>query len=910
MFTKKRILILIASVLILGAGTFAYFKLRQSEIPSRDPLEAIPNSAFCLVGSNNVRETWEKLNQGNLIWAALGETEWAASVSKTCTEIDSLLNADKEIASLFEDRRCWISFHCTGKDDFDYVLAGSLPSPGDMNDFAAFFKKHCGEKKISESEWKDSKFIDVDEGKPEAFTLAMREGIVLISGNKELLKTGISQLEKEPSLLKDKGFQAVHKTAGEKSTANIYIHYPRLSTAIKRITGKDFQDEIGDIAQFADWSELDASLKPNAVLLNGFTAAGDSSPSYLATVSGQQPQPVEADQVLPSNTISFASYGISNIELYLKKYNNWMEQSGTNNSERVGKMANLVLNNNYNNGGGIPAWLGNEIAFAEIPSENGMSPVALLSTNNTALAKKYMQNLRALNDSSTDAVPDSGGYFIRKVGAPEFLPLTFGKLFSELRESYYTVIKQYVVFAADESMLQNIISANENKSTLIHNSVYSDFRTNMSDEASLTFYAAPGRTASLLEERASDAFAIDLKKHQGLLKRFDGIVLQYSTAESGLFYTNLFLRHNPQGKKDISTLWETQLDTSFSGRPFLVSNHKTKGLDIFLQDDANTVYLISSTGTVFWKRKLPEKIIGTVQQVDALKNGKLQLVFNTASSIYVIDRNGNDLEGFPVKLPAKATNAIRVLDYENNREYRMLIACADKRIYNYTIKGKMVEGWKKPQTSDLVYASIQHTVVAGKDYLIAADRSGKTCITDRQGAVRFKLKEQLNPYVKEIFIESGKDLSHSHIISCDSLGNISKLSLADELERIHFLDFQETPAFSYHDIDGDGNHEFIFLDPKNLMAFHQDKSAVLSFVFDAPVITDPGFFAFSENDMRIGIYSNSTNEIHLINKGGADTEGFPLPGNTAFSIGKLNGDGNYTLVCGNNGKYICAYPMK
>lgn len=907
---RTRIFLLIAAVLLLTGGAYAYFQLRQSEIPSRDPLQAIPNSAFCLIGSENVRETWEKLNQGNLIWAAMGETEWAAAVSKTCTEIDSLLNADKETATLFENRRCWISFHCTGKDDFDFVLASSLPSPSDMDDFSVFFKKHCGEKKITESEWNDSRFITADEGKPNSFTLALREGIILLSGNKDLLKAGISQLEKEPSLLQDNGFLAVKQTAGEKSTANIYIHYPRLTTALKRIAEKDQHEQLDDIALFAGWSELDVSLRPNALLLNGYTVTGDSLPAYLATVAGQQPQPVEADQVLPANTICYASYGISNIELYLKKYTNWLEQTGTNSSERVSKIAGLAMNYHYADNGGIAGWLGNEIAFAEIPSENGMSPVALLSTNNTALAKKYMAGLHAASDSVTQAPPDSAGYFIRKVGAPEFLPLTFGKLFSELRESYYTVIKQYIVFAADETILRELIIANENKNTLINSSVYIDFRTNMSNEASLSFYAAPGRTGQLLETWATDAFAAGLKKHKGLLKRFDGIVLQYSSGEKNLFYTNLFLRHNPQGKKDISTLWETQLDTTFSGRPWLVKNHKTKGLDIFLQDDANTIYLISSTGTVFWKRKLNEKIIGDVQQIDALKNGKLQLVFNTSSSLYVIDRNGNDLAPFPVKFPAKATNAVRVFDYENTRDYRMLVACADKRIYNYTVKGQMVDGWKKPQTSDLVLAQLQHTVVAGKDYLIAADRSGKTCITDRQGAIRLNLKEELNPYVKQIFIENGKDLSHTLIISCDSLGNISRLSLSDELERIHFRDFQETPGFEYYDLDGDNQHEFIFLDTKNLMAFHEDKTAVMSFVFDMPVVPDPVVFAFSTNDLRIGVFSAQENAIHLVNKGGADTEGFPLPGNTAFSIGKLNGEGNYTLVCGNNGKYLCAYPMR
>jgi len=39
-------------------------------------------------------------------------------------------------------------------------------------------------------------------------------------------------------------------------------------------------------------------------------------------------------------------------------------------------------------------------------------------------------------------------------------------------------------------------------------------------------------------------------------------------------------------------------------------------------------------------------------------------------------------------------------DYDNNNDYRLLITCKNKRIYNYTIKGKKVKGWKHNRGSD------------------------------------------------------------------------------------------------------------------------------------------------------------------------------------------------------------------
>jgi hypothetical protein len=50
-------------------------------------------------------------------------------------------------------------------------------------------------------------------------------------------------------------------------------------------------------------------------------------------------------------------------------------------------------------------------------------------------------------------------------------------------------------------------------------------------------------------------------------------------------------------------------------------------------------------------------------------------------------------------------------------------------------------------------------------------------------------------------------------------------------------------------------------------------------------------------------------ELHLVNRGGSDTEGFPMPGTTQFVIGRLNGETGFTLICGNNSHYICAYSL-
>lgn len=922
MSKRTRILLISISILLVGAGVYAFYRIHKLKAPVRDPLDAIPTSAFCVVGTHDVRGTWQKLNQGNLVWDALTQMEWAATCAHNATYIDSLLTTDKDVADFFDERMCWFSLHCTGNEGFDYLISSALPSAGDMNDFSDFVKKHSAGKKVNEITWKGNSILEVGDLKTGGFCLGLCEGVILISGNEELLKAGMDQMEKGPTLKNDKSFFAVQQTAGEKAAGNVYVNYPKLLVGLTRISNDNIHDRLDGLARFAEWTEMDLSLRPNAVLMNGYTAAPDSAAEFLSIFKGQQPQRIEAASILPANTICYTSYGISNFQLFTQRYDAYLEHEGLV-DERRDKLLQLKRNYNFDPDKQIGNWLGNEMVMAQLPgSDGGTTTFALLSAASTAEAKETFRQLANNADSlpshdtvilhggSDNSLPDSSGYIIKKVPVPEMLPATFGEVFGDLREAYYTVVKQFIVFAPDANSLRAFIAANENGNTLEHNHAYADFATNISAEASLTLYFSPSRCEGPLKENASPAFLEDVKKHTGLMRRFDGAILQYATGDNDLFYTNIFIRHNPTTKKDIASLWETQLDTTFSAKPQLVYDHKTKGLDIFIQDDANKIYLVSSTGTILWRKRLGEKIIGEVQQVDALKNGKLQLIFNTATSIYIVDRNGNDLAPFPVKLPALATNPIKVMDYDNNRDYRFLIACSDKKIYNYNIKGEKVDGWKLPSTVDFVTVPIQRVVVADKDYVIIADRSGKVYVTDRQGNTRLNLKEQLNSSITQIFVEGGKDLAHSRIASADSIGNVSRLSLTDDLERMHFMDFEETPGFDYNDINGDGIREFIFLDAHRLMIFNQSKAPVMSFTFDAAVAPKPQLFFFDKKDVRIGAICPSASELHLINNGGAEVEGFPIQGNTPFNIGKLNGDGALTLVCGNNGKYLCAYPLR
>lgn len=907
MSLRNKIIVITLAVLVLGGGTWFFIHLSRIKTPAGPALQGIPVNAFCVIETRQSPGTWKKLSQDNIIWDDLCSADAFRKITSTGKLIDSLLKKKTELYGALNNNPLFCSLHCTGNDKVNYVFSISLPGPGWEND-ARLFARETWVKPLAIAKWKDIDIESSTEAKT-PFHFCVARSVLVISDNVELVKTAIDQLLSGKSLQQDKAFNAVMSTAGDNVDANVFVNYAQLPVLVKRQTNDDFTGGAEGLGRLAAWTEIDATLKPNAVRLNGFTSA-DSAKYYLSVFRKQQPQRIELTSVLPGTSTNFVFYGVSNFRQLMADYDSYLGASGVAHErhQQLDKMERTFGKKLVDN---FSEWMGNEYAWVmdgDDPTENCF---AVFATNNIGLAKQSlgsMSNLR-LDTISIDTASYQG-YALKRINGDGILPALLGSPFDALTQNWYTSVRQYIVFANSPDALHRFIDAYESGKTLGNDRFFKDFSDNLGPETNLYLWSAIGKTQGLLRRFASPGFAGVLSDQLVNFSKMEGLGVQYSSGTNGLFYNNVFLRRGAGEQQVTGTLWETELDTAVAGKPQLVVNHNTKGLEIFVQDKNNTIYLISNTGKILWRKTMPAPVMSEVQQVDALKNNKLQLVFNTSDFIYALDRNGNPLTGFPIKLPAPATNPVRVIDYDNNREYRMLIACNDKHVYNYDIKGKKVDGWKFGSTQDVVNAPVQHTVVGGKDYVIIADRAGRLSVVDRQGSTRLKLKERLSAPLLSFTIDNGSDLSKTWMVSADSLGNITKLSLSDELENVHIQSFAAPQLFEYRDVTGDGVREYIFLDSSRLSVFGQNKQPVLTNSFTGGTLGKPLVFAFGATDVRIGVVCDHSNALHLLRSNGSESGGFPLFGNTPFSIGSLNNDNHYVLIAGGKNKFVYAYPVQ
>lgn len=932
---KKIAIGIITAALIVG-GIFWFTYTKELRTPVSEAINAIPGDAAFILESKQSRNSWKKLSQNSVLWQELLGTKFFSGVDSQSRYIDSLIGSDAAIAKLLDNRSVFISAHVSGASTFDFLYVYSLPNLTYQSLLEDFLKKVDKNDPVSR-EYAGVDIQTVYSGSDDSVSYSFLNGTLMMSSKPTLVEDAVRQLKSGASLMLDKNFSKIINTAGKNVDANFYINYKHFPDILSHFISPTLKREINSVSDFADCSGWDVAIKSDALSFSGFTQANDSSARFLNVFRKQEPREIELTKIIPSKTSLLLFYGISNIKTFHHNYKNYLsatQQLKLQSYERyingVDKKYDITIERS------MLEWIGDEIAL--VITEPGSADFvnnsyAVIHAGNLDQALKNLNQLaelsnaeesnknseeRSENPDKKDTSPRNikniephRNYIINYINIPQLLPQLLGFQFKNISNCYYTSIGDYVVFGNSIEALQSFIDAFESNKTLANDKNYKLFSENISSEANLYLYSSIARSPNIYASVLTGELINDMEKSLETIYKFEALGVQFTLNKTNkLFYSNAYVKYNPDYKQESGTLWETKLDTSVSSKPYLVVNHNTQTKEIIVQDDANKLYLISNTGKVLWTKQLPEKIISEIKQVDVLKNNKLQLVFNTPHAIYMFDRNGKDMRGFPVRLESVATNGISVFDYENNRDYRIVVACEDKNLYCFKTNGERVGGFKFTKAKSPILLPVQHHKVEGKDHLIAVDKSGKVIIVNRQGEVLLDLKDNLVAGVHNFSVFPGKGYNNSFIIASDTLGAVVKMSFAGTKEKIEIKKSDSKVFVEYKDITNDNVTEYIVVSDDELTVFSQGKSVLFNYEFKNALSQAPAVYTFPDGSLKTGVVSDKTGELFLFNQNGSLYQGFPVMGKTAFSIGDMNNDGTLMLVTGGADNSIYVYQLK
>ncbi|TRX71217.1 DUF3352 domain-containing protein [Carboxylicivirga sp. M1479] len=887
---------------------------RSKSYDNNHSLSVIPSGAALIIKTDNLAYI-QKLIRTIDYTNELESFEPIKNRFDQLSSLDSVVNNEGiSLAKEINKLPLYCSIHAQGKDDTKALFVIELPNRRQENKLLRFLKTAPKLGFALSNRKYNSKSIYQLKANDKQWFIHIKNGLLLFSESSLLIESSIRQQLSNDNWTNSADFKKIQKTIGAGSKINVFVNFEQLPEVLKVASASNFKKKVKVVANQSKWAEVDLDIENNGILMNGFISTSHGIISQL--LSNAQPQRAKIQNVLPGNTRAYMSLSLSDGNEIKKRINNFHKKNTTNDSYR-NTINSWTKSIGFDPENELFKHLSGSVALAYTDYnhlESKANGFMVLKLNSESSAHDGLLNIaRSLQAKLTslkikEYKPDNDlSYTIYRAFDQNFIKHFFDPIFPKVPQKYMALFENNLIIADATVLIEQFIYNNILNKTLNNSKTHQAFLGQFSSRENMFAYCETAHLSAILGGAFEPLIGNLSENQKETLNNFYGLGTQLSgTGE--MIYSTSYLQYLPTRESEPRTIWQSLLDSTVYTKPVLVKNHYTKEREVIVQDNANNLYLLSNSGRVLWKKPLDSPIDGNITQIDYYRNNKLQYLFNTKNSIYLLDRNGNHVANFPVRLPSKASNSMAVFDYDNNRKYRLFIACENKKVYLYDTKGNIVSGWKFNKSEGTVSQAIQHFRSNGKDYIAFADDK-RNYICDRKGNIRVKLKNNFVRNHNSVYHLINKDKTNDALISTNKDGLLLEIKLSNgEVVQNEITEIEGNHGFDAFYMNN--QLHYLFSEDKRVVCIRQDGDELFDESFDQSINLTVDRYQFSSKDIKFGISEKTGGRIHLLNKNGDLYKGFPLKGHSRFSIGFLKSSASrFNLIVGGSENYIYNYQV-
>jgi len=366
--------------------------------------------------------------------------------------------------------------------------------------------------------------------------------------------------------------------------------------------------------------------------------------------------------------------------------------------------------------------------------------------------------------------------------------------------AYYALTEEVLVFSPSAEMVRRSLAAHFDETTYGQSVEKRKFLASLIQDSYFT-------TIHNFEDNPVDINALQptyAEFTESVLEQLNYATFQVNSTNVGYLIAGdvSFQRQNKASKgvmeREESLVANAFLDHKASTRPFIVRNHLTNENEIILQDTSHQLYQIGLQGTINWKVKLEDQLVSDIVQVDYYNNRKLQYLFTTDSLVHIIDRNGEEVEGFPKAHGISSSiNGLQLVDYDNTKRYRYLISAGRGELHLFDKEVNPLENWNPKQIDAALSTTPFHDRVSGKDFFIVAERTNKIHLLNRKAEEYSGFPVDLEQrFSGDQFFRKLPSLSTSSIAVISDNGLLKKVNLMGKvMEQKQFLKKDNQDAY-------------------------------------------------------------------------------------------------------------------
>ncbi len=785
--TFNRYHLLLALSILLLAGAYFGYRWRERQLFS-SVWAFIPQSAVLVLESahpaNDLRD-WQESRPG-------GALRTLPYVQLLQARLTALEKASPGVADWLRGNRVAASLHVTAPDDFDYLFYLPLPAGPDNDQFGqvtTHFAKSRGYRTDSRN-FGGFLIREITHSRSGTrFSYILHEKVVVGSYSPFLVEDVVRTLNRGSTLNPNPWIALHQRYRAGGDDLHVYLSAGGLPRLAQVFASSVLDGEMRGLAHLAGSARLTAKPAPDGFFLagEGRFSEDKKTADYLGTFRGQAPKPSGLFHLVPTRTATFRRWAFADAAGWTRRLAGYWARHEPQTPVRrqaLAKRYGVDLDS-------LLGGLGHELAL--LTPESGDRPDEKVLLAGMARPGAFVASLDRLADAvdrqagTSSYREQSGGVPIRQLAVEDFPAALLGDAFRGFPGCFYAPAGNYVVLASSlpalRQQLADVQAGNTWKTTPPRALVTGQF-----DEGAVyAQYVDVTRAWPLLLQSTSTHWGRLLSRHAALLREFDWFLWQAREVTLEGFSVNARLHYGAdpdagKARNQYFVTYRSSADTTLRTPPAVVRSHVDRSLEVLVQDAANRLYLMGSNGKVLWRKWLEKPVAGEVHQVDYLKNNKLQYLFATERNLYLLDRNGNPVGNFPVRVPAPAAlQTVTVFDYDNTLDYRFLVQDLVGNLFLYDKTGKLLEGWNPLRLGYRLAGPVRHLRIRDKDYLIALQLDGKVHALSRKGKPYDGFPLALPHSTNPLYVEPGTGAASTYLTALSNAGEIVRFNLAGEI---------------------------------------------------------------------------------------------------------------------------------
>ena len=536
---------------------------------------------------------------------------------------------------------------------------------------------------------------------------------------------------------------------------------------------------------FGDFMQLDWVLGDKVVLWSGFAPQGvvNEPKEFLDVLQSQNNGRFRLPAQLPVRTAWAFHWQLNQPTDFVNSmYRYQATYAGDFNKEREAFADRFLLD--YED---FMASLGAEAAAVTLESVNIEEPDELIIVQSKSMDRtmRWLINLSAkVTETTLDSLylEEYLGAEIRLADVYNLPRFIFGEQFSAFKQTFYAQHNDYLVLGNTAQGIRRVLE-DWNSGQVLGKSVRSAvFLENTLEEGVCGWILQTPRAWNHVLTQLNPTWK-GYFEGEGLAWR--GIsqgAIQFRK-DGNQWFAAVAVQPDPTqatpGDRKFITQLSTPLPAPLVMPPAVVRNHRTGVRETLVQDSSHTLYLLDVDGNPIWGDSLGEKVVSDVKQIDFFNNGNLQYFFATPTKLYVVDRTGQVVEGFPVYIPQnEQIKFARVIDYDGSKRYRFAAATEKGNVYLFDKSGFPLEGWNPRNFAAPLAQPPFHIRVRGLDRMVFSLNNGTVVITNRRGELQDGFPVDLRGQVSSpLFVQEGTELDNTFFYAVSDDGELMQFNL-------------------------------------------------------------------------------------------------------------------------------------